>query len=117
MATTTDRRRPFRRPGSTALVLATWATFLVIFVVLALQLRAGEDPVLGAPKAAERPVVVKRRVIFTRVVTEPAAAGAATSSAPVTTSSAPVTASAPAPAPAAPAPVAPAPAPVTTQSS
>jgi hypothetical protein len=103
------------------------AGFAVALLLLAVQVRAGRDPALGAgaPVAAAperpRPVVIRRVVrttVVTRVVrprrTAPGpAAGAATA--------APVTAAASAPAtrvsaPAAPAP-APAPAPVTTQAS
>jgi hypothetical protein len=51
------RRRPFRRPGSTAAALATWAVFVAVFVILALQLRAGRDPVLGPPAAEGQAVL------------------------------------------------------------
>jgi hypothetical protein len=41
----TERRK--RRPGPLPVVLTAIATFLVIFVLLAAQLRAGHDPALG----------------------------------------------------------------------
>ncbi len=91
------------------------ALFCVVLTYLALQIRAGRDPAIGAakPRAAEvgRQVIV-RRVIVRRIVEEPAAgsAPAAASGGQVAFAPSPATASAPA-APAAPAP-APAPAPV-----
>ena len=44
--TETPRRR--RRPGPLPVVLATIATFLVVFALLAVQLRSGHDPALGS---------------------------------------------------------------------
>jgi hypothetical protein len=82
-ATTTERRRPFTRPGSAVPALVAWAAFVAVFAVLVLQLRAGRDPVLGA---AKRPVLV-RRVVVTRVVRDRAPAPAAPAPAPVTTQS------------------------------
>lgn len=56
------------------------ATFCVVLTGLGLQMRSGEDPVLGAGEPApepRRPVVV-RRVVVRRVIEEaPAAAGPA----------------------------------------
>ena len=60
---TTDRRRPFRRPGTTATALVTWAVFVAVFVLLALQLRAGRDPVLGAPTASAAANSGKARIM------------------------------------------------------
>ncbi len=114
-----------RRPLPVAAIAG--ALFCVVLIALALQVRAGADPAIGAGQQAAakppRPVIV-RRVILRRVVeldpaTAPAAGGAAPAAggaAPVSgggrglASSAAPAASGPAPA-AAPAP-APAPAPV-----
>ena len=103
------RRRPLHRPGSVAVVLVAWVAFLAVFAGLAIQLREGRDPVLGAQAptvSAERPVL-RRRVIRRVVITDrrPAAAPAVLAAPPATSV---------VPASAAPAP---APAPVTTQSS
>jgi hypothetical protein len=124
VATTTEsrhgrrvrRRRPWGRPGPVGTALIAWVTFLVVFVFLSVQLRQGNDPVLGAQAPpAKNPVVhrrLERRVVLTRVVPAPSTGASASSApAPVVSAPAPVT-SAPAPAPPAPAP-----APVTTQSS
>ena len=96
------------RAGSLPVVTAAGALFCVALIFLALQMRAGDDPAIGAgPTADERPrPVIVRRVIVRRIVEEapgardpaPGAAGAA-------------------PAAPAPAPAAPVPAPVTTQAS
>jgi hypothetical protein len=86
---------------------AAAALFCVVLLFLALQLRAGRDPAIGAAKptaAAEPREVIVRRVIVTRVVHD--GAPARTASRPAAASSAP-----PAPAPA------PAPAPVTSSGS
>ncbi len=105
------------RIGSLPVVTAAGAVFCIALIFLALQLRAGDDPAIGAgpaqapAQAQQRPVIV-RRVIIRRIVEEPPGAPAA-----------PGAAAAPGPAPAAaapapaPAPAAPAPAPVTTQAS
>jgi hypothetical protein len=85
----TDRARGL------AVVTAAAAMFLVALILLALQVRAGRDPALGA--AAQPRQVVVRRIIVRRVVEvddRSAAAPRPTTSAPA----APV----PAPAPAAP---------------
>ena len=98
------------------------AVFLVVLVYLALQVRAGRDPALGAMKpaaTAPRQVIV-RRIIVRRVVVDDAPlargsdGGAASTSAPVPAQSAPTPAAAPAQTPAAPAP---APAPVVSRGS
>ena len=110
------------RVGSLPVVTAFGGVFCVALIFLALQMRAGDDPAIGAgPKAAAvqsapRPVIV-RRVIVRRIVEDPpgapAAQAAAAAPGPEPAASAPAPA-APAPAAAAPAP---APAPVTTQAS
>jgi hypothetical protein len=115
-------RRP-GRPSPAPIVFGAWVAFVAVFVLLALQLRAGRDPALGAPApsaspAAERKVVVRRihrRVVVTTVLPPRAHATAPPAPATTTTTSAPTSAPATS-APAAPAP-APAPAPVTTRSS
>ena len=44
----TERPRRKRRPGPLPVILATVATFLVLVVLLAAQLRSGHDPALGS---------------------------------------------------------------------
>jgi hypothetical protein len=119
---TTDAR--IRRPAPGWVFGGALGTFFAALALLAVQVRAGEDPSLGQPKPVAavreqpRKVIVKRKVIKRIVVHHPrptavAAAAPSSGAAPATaTASAP---SAPAPV-AAPAPV-PAPAPLTTQSS
>jgi hypothetical protein len=97
------RRRPFKRPGAHASALLLWAAFVVVFVLLAVQMKSQPKPEPEAP-------VLVRRIVVTKVVHD---APAASASAPAPAAAPP----APAPAAPAPAPVAPAPAPVTTQSS
>jgi ABC-type Fe3+-hydroxamate transport system substrate-binding protein len=121
---TTDARR--RKPAPGWIFGGALGTFFAALALLAVQVRAGNDPALSEPTpkavaAADvrpRKVIVKRKVIKRIVVHHPRATAAATaSSGAAPTVSAPATTSAPsAPAPAAPAP-APAPAPLTTQSS
>jgi len=103
-----------RRPGPAGVMLASLGAFFALLAILAVQVRAGEDPALGPAKpAAERRVIVHRVVLRRVVVTKPAPR----SSAPAA-SAPPVSAPAPsAPAPSAPAPAPAAPAPVTTGSS
>jgi hypothetical protein len=84
---------------------AAAALFCAVLIFLALQVRAGRDPAIGAAQAEPRPVIV-RRIIVRRVVEDDAPAAA--TSAPA----APATA-----APAAPAAPAPAPAPVVSRGS
>lgn len=116
-AARTARRRPRFWPTA----VASLACFAVIFEFLAFQLRAGNDPALGAgPAAAAAPTrpVVNRRIVQRRIVhlparqtAIPAAPTVGGSSATTTPSSPPATAPAsvpvpaPAPAPALPAPV------------
>ncbi len=122
-------RARVRKPAPGWVFGGALGTFFAALALLAVQVRAGEDPALGEAKPVaavdERPrkVLVKRKVIKRIVVHHPrpaaAAAAAAPSSGSAPTASAPVTTSAPsAPPPAASAPApAPAPAPLTTQSS
>lgn len=119
----TDRRpapRP-RRPGPLPVVAASLATFLALLAFLALQLRAGRDPALGAGKAATQ--VAARRVLVRRIEkkvvvvhTTPSPTRLAATGSPAPVVAAP---SAPAPAPAAtpaPPPPPPPPPPVTRTS-
>ncbi len=106
------RREPIRKPGPLMVIASSLGLFLAITALLALQLRAGADPALGAgePLAAAAPaapkVIIRRRVIVTRVVehrpSRRARAVAAATGAPAPTNTAPA---------------APAPAPLTTRSS
>ena len=103
-------------------MLGSLALFLVLFALLAVRVRDGEDPALGGgtPVAdvAPRRVIVHRVILRKVIVTEPAPRShrrVAAPSGPVL-----VAPAAPAPvaqAPVAPAPARPAPAPVTTGSS
>ncbi len=109
------------RARSLPVVSAAGAIFCVALIFLALQMRAGDDPAIGAgadgvAQASPRPVIV-RRVIVRRIVEEaPSAPAGAAPSAAAPAATAPAAPTAPAPAaPAAPAPAAPAP--VTTQAS
>lgn len=107
------------RSRSLAIVTIAGAVFCLLFILLALQIRAGNDPSIGAGKqtavAAPRQVIV-RRIIVRRVIEDAparASTGGSGAAAPAPAGAQP-TASAPAPAapaPAAPAPAAPAPAP------
>jgi hypothetical protein len=74
-----------------AVVTTAAALFFVALILLALQVRAGRDPAIGAAPAAAQPrQVIVRRVIVRRIVeVDDPAAPAAPSSQPVTTSSAP----------------------------
>jgi hypothetical protein len=101
--TTTTTDRPNRLPVATIAA----ALFCVVLIYLALQIRAGQDPAIGAsePAPAARPVVV-RRIVVRRIVEQPAPAtvpgGAALAPAPAGSSApaaAPVDVT-PAPAPA-----------------
>lgn len=103
------------RPGPSAVIAASAATFAMLFGFLTYQLRSGHDPAIGgsANAASTAPSkVLVRRVIRRRVVTTvvPAASSAATSTASSSSSSPVVTSSAPTTA-------APVPAPVTTSAS
>ena len=112
--------------GGLPVVTAAAGLFCVALVFLALQMRAGADPAIGAGAAKPAPQprqVIVRRVIVRRIVEEPTGApdtAPAGSQAPVQgapAAAAPAAQAAPA-APASPAPApAPAPAPVTTAAS
>lgn len=116
---TRPRGRPTlgSRPGFWPTAALAAACFLLLFELLAFQLRRGEDPALGGaiqavPPKPPRPVLV-RRIVQTRVVPDAGAApaGVVTSSAGSSGSSsgsagsASVAPAAPAPAPAPAAPV------------
>lgn len=130
----TTKPRPVRPIGPLPVWTAAAGAFCVALAALALQVRAGADPALGAAKpaapaqvASARPEVVVRRIeerrVVTHVVDPPASRPAGgTGSAPSTPAPAPapaasvpppVATSAPVPAPAA----APAPAPAVTRAS
>ena len=124
------RREPIRKPGPLTVIAGSLGLFLAITALLALQLRAGADPALGAgePLAAATPaapkVVIRRRVIVTRIVEHrPPRRAAAPTGAGRTQAAAPASQRSPAvpgvgaPAASAPAPANPAPAPLTTRSS
>jgi hypothetical protein len=120
-AATTTPATMTKRQGSIPVAGIAGALFCVVLIYLALQIRAGNDPAIGAghqkaaPQAPRQ--VLVRRVIITRVIEEdpaPAAGGSAGGSTAVASApaaSAPVS-SAPAAAAAAPAPAPPPPAPV-----
>lgn len=107
-ATMTERSR------SLPVVTIAGAVFCLLLIYLALQIRAGNDPSIGAGKqtataAAPRQVIV-RRIIERRVIEEDAPAGASSNgsgaagaapadSQPTASSPAPAAAPAPAPAP------------------
>jgi hypothetical protein len=102
-----------RRGGLLPVAWAGGVAFLAVFAGLALQVRGGSDPVLGAGRGESAAVaprrVLLRRVIQRRVIVRvvPAPLEPASGSAPVTTtgpvaSSTPPVSSAPAPAPATP---------------
>jgi hypothetical protein len=55
------------RTLGTAVVTAAAVLFCAVLIFLALQVRAGRDPAIGAAEPAPRPVIV-RRVIVRRVV-------------------------------------------------
>ena len=97
-----------KKPGFGPTILVALATFGLLFEFLAFQLNNGNDPALGAsvlasnpdPKVAkvDRPVI-NRKIIKTKVVTDPPAVSSSavpvssgstsTAAAPTTTSSAP----------------------------
>ena len=115
---TESRPRParHRRPSAWPIAAGSLALFAVVLAFLALQLKAGRDPALGAgnPKPAKRVLVrrVEKRVVIERVVRdgsdEESDDGAVDDDA-APSSGATSVAAAPAPAPV--------PAPITTQSS
>lgn len=109
----TERPTPriARRPGPWPVIAGSLALFLIMLAFLALQLRAGRDPALGASVAPAKRVLVRReekQVVVTRVLRGDDGSEAESAS------GGPPVAAAPAPAPAAPA--APSP-PVSTGSS
>jgi hypothetical protein len=88
------------RSGGMAVVTVAGAVFCVVLIFLALQIRAGRDPAIGAKtQTAQAPrQVIVRRIIVRRIVEEDAPAApapAASQSAPAASQAAP----APAPAP------------------
>jgi hypothetical protein len=97
-----------RKPSAGWVLGPALGAFFAVLALLAFQVRAGNDPALGAPVAqVQKPrQIVVRRVITRVVIHHPAAATALPRSSPAA-----VQTSALAPAPA------PAPAPLTTQSS
>jgi hypothetical protein len=115
------RRRPprRRRPSARPVVVGALALFLAVLALLAVQMRLGGDPALGAGTTPARPrprhVLVHRVVRRVVVVRVPAAAAPA---APAPATSAPAAAPPPPAAVApAPAPAPPPPAPVVTRAS
>jgi hypothetical protein len=113
------------RPRGVPVAAIAGALFCVVLIYLALQIRAGADPAIGAGhQAAAQPAreVIVRRVILRRIVELPAAAGASPAGASGAVAAPPTgsgrTASAPARAPAAAPPAAaPPPAPVVSGAS
>ncbi len=108
------------RPGALPVIAATLAAFLATLAFLAVRVRTGHDPALGA-MAASAPVppvrhVLVRRLVERRVVItiKPAPQGG---SAPVTSGTAPQIAASTSSLPAAAPAPAPAPPPVATRSS
>jgi hypothetical protein len=121
MTTESPARPRAKRPGAFPVVAATVATFLVVIALLAVQLRNGEDPAIGAGSAAApapKQVLVRRiikRKVIVRVIPRESQSGGggslatdgALGAAPAVQAAArpsPTPAAAPAPAPAAPAP-------------
>jgi hypothetical protein len=105
-----------RRPGPSAVIAASAATFAMLFGFLTYQLRSGHDPAIGGSASTTSTApskVLVRRVIRHRVVTTvvPAASSSAGASMTSTSGSSPVVSSS------APTTAAPAPAPVTTSAS
>jgi hypothetical protein len=87
------------RTFGTLVVTGAAALFCVVLIFLALQVRAGRDPALGAAKPATPPrQVIVRRIIVTRVIEDGVPAAPRGSAAP-STPSAPAAVPAPAPAP------------------
>jgi hypothetical protein len=115
-ATPGARPRRRRRPGPGRVVAGSLALFLMLFALLAWQMRNGGDPALGAGStsvAARPPHVLVHRVVRRVVIVHAPAAAAAAPPAAAPSATAPAAA---APPPAAPAP-APPPAPVVTRAS
>jgi hypothetical protein len=103
MTTMTDGRRPI------PVAAIAGGLFCVVLIYLALQMRAGDDPAIGAGQqtaAAPAPrEVIVRRVIIRRIVVEDAPRAEGPASSDESAPAAAVPAAAPVPAPAAPAPV------------
>jgi hypothetical protein len=105
---------------ATAVVALALAAFLIVFTVLARQMRTGNDPAIQPAVAQQPRVIVKRRIVEKRIVVVDAPRAAASAPLPASSASsqqgravavrAPVQAAPVAPAPA------PAPAPVTRSS-
>lgn len=116
---TEQPRRRIRRPSPFPVLAGALALLLVVFSLLAFQMRAKRDATLAAsarPVAAAPPRrVIERRVIVTKVIVRVRRDDGGDDPVPVTR----VSQTVPAPAPAAPAPAAPAPAPapLTTRTS
>jgi len=121
--------RRLRKPSAMPIITGSAATFAALLTFLAIQVRDGRDPALGAGKPAvaaapQRRILLRRieeKVIIKRVIPAPTPAATATASG-AATSAAPSYTSAPRySAPAAPArvytPPPPAPAPVVTRTS
>jgi len=118
---TEQPRRRVHRPSPFPVLAGALALLLVVFSLLAFQMRAKRDATLAAsvrPAAAAPPRrVIERRVIVTKVIVRVRRDEGGDAPVPVTR----VAQTVPAPAPAAPAPApaapAPAPAPLTTRTS
>jgi hypothetical protein len=110
----TERPQTARGPSATAVIVTALGSFLVVLAILALQMRAGKDPVV-MPAAAPAPTrkIVHRRIVVRRVIVTdaPARTTDPAPSAPPPARSAPVQV-----VQASPPPPAPAPAPVTRTS-
>jgi hypothetical protein len=83
------------RSLGTVVVTAAAALFCAVLIFLALQVRAGRDPAIGAAKPQAARQVIVRRIVVRRVVEDDAPAPAAPSAPPAASVPA-----APAPAPA-----------------
>jgi hypothetical protein len=93
-----------RGPASAPVITAACAVFCLVLVYLALQVRAGTDPAIGAGHQAQAQAprqIVVRRVIIRRVLkgSDPSTSAQQSPGASASPSAAPV-AAAPAPAPA-----------------
>ena len=64
---TEPRPRKQRKPRAVPVVLTAVAAFLVVFTLLAVQMRTGHDPALGATVASTK-TPAPRRVLVHRVV-------------------------------------------------
>ena len=101
-------RRPL--PSARVVVTATLALFLMVFALLAYQLRSGRDPALGAGPATRVAApppkrIIVRKLIVTRVIVhlpqeDVAVPATREATVPVAPAAAPSPVAAPAPAPA-----------------